>query len=564
MKDLSILVGGKAGDGIRQAGILMAKLLNELGYWIFLYDDYPSLISGGHNFSIIRANQEKILAHNDKVDFIIAFNEDAIKNHQARITKNTVIFYDSEVIKKTKGYGIPVTKIVKENGLPTIVRNTVNLGIFAGALNIDFKIVEKVIRESLNKKIEENIKVAKIGYDEAKKLKLKNKIEKIKNQPKKLLTGNDTTAIGAVKGGMKLFVAYPMTPASNILHYLANHEKDLNIQTAHVESELAAILMAEGAAYAGIRSMTATSGGGFALMVESISLAGQAEIPTVCVLSQRPGPATGVPTYTAQGDLFFAMYSGHGEFLRIVLAPGDADEAFYLAADSMNLAWKYQTPVILLLDKHISESTYSINYDERKVKAIKEKLWNGQGNYKRYLQSKDGISPLAYPGNKKAIVKGVSYEHDEFGISTEDGKLITAMIDKRLRKRNTLITEMSRPKSGSLERGKRRTVNVYGKKNSKTVLITWGSTKGAVVEVAEKLGLKVIQPLYLEPLPDWQIKKELAGAKMVIDVEVNATAQLATLLKQYGVEVDKKVLKYDGRPFAVDELEEKIKKIIKK
>lgn len=554
MKDLSILVGGKAGDGIRQAGILMAKLLNELGYWIFLYDDYPSLISGGHNFSIIRANQEKILAHKDKVDFIIAFNEDAIKNHQSRITKNTVIFYDSEIIKSKKGYGIPVTKIVKDNGLPMIVRNTVNLGIFAGALNIDFKTVEKVIRGSMTKKVEENVKMAKIGYDEAKKLKLKTKLEKAKNKSKNLLTGNDTTAIGAAKGGMKLYIAYPMTPASNILHYLANHEKELNIQTAHVESELAAILMAEGAAYTGVRSMTGTSGGGYALMVESISLAGQAEIPVVCALSQRPGPATGVPTYTTQGDLFFAMYAGHGEFLRIISAPGDADEAFYLAAEAMNLAWKYQTPVTILLDKHVSESTYSINYDEKKVKVEKEKLWNGQGNYKRYLQSKDGISPLAYPGNKKTIVKAVSYEHDEFGVSTEEGKLISAMIDKRLRKRNVLIAEMK----------KKETVKIYGKKTSKTVLITWGSTKGAVVEVAEKLGLKVIQPLYLEPLPDWQIKKELAGAKMVIDVEVNATAQLATLLKQYGIKVDKKVLKYDGRPFAADELEEKIKKIIKK
>lgn len=555
MKEISILVGGKAGDGIRQAGILVAKLLNELGYWIFLYDDYPSLISGGHNFSIIRASQEKILAHNDKVDFIIAFNEDTIKNHQTRITKNTVIFYDSEVVKsKTKGYGIPVTKIVKDNALPMIVRNTVNLGIFAGALNIDFKIVEKVIRESLGKKVEENIKVAKIGYDQAKKLKLKFKISKVNNKPKKLLTGNDTTALGAVKGGMKLFIAYPMTPASNILHYLAAHEKELNIKTSQVENEIAVALMIEGAAYAGVRTMTGTSGGGFALMVEAVSLAGQAEIPVVFALSQRPGPATGVPTYTTQGDLFFAMYSGHGEFLRILLAPGDADEAFYLAAESMNLAWEYQTPVILLLDKHLSESTYSVNYDEKKVKIEKEKLWSGKGDYKRYAITKDGISPLAYPGNKNALVKATSYEHDEFGISTEDSKQITQMIDKRLRKKNTLIAEMR----------KKETVKVYGKKTSKIVLITWGSTKGAVVEVGEKLGLKVIQPLYLEPLPDWQIKKELAGAKMVVDIEVNATAQFATLLKQHGINVDKKVLKYDGRPFAADELEAKIKKIIKK
>lgn len=558
MKDISILVAGKAGDGIRQAGILIAKLLDQLGYWIFLYDDYPSLISGGHNFSIIRANQKKILAHQNEVDFVIAFNEDAIKNHRARITKNTVVFYDSEVVKKTKGYGIPVTKIVREAGLPMIVRNTVNLGIFAGALGLDFEIVEKVIRQSLNKKIDENIKVAKIGYQESKKLNLGIKIKKINNPAKKLLTGNDTTALGAVEAGMKLFIAYPMTPASNILHYLATNQKELGIKTAHVENEIAAGLMIQGAAYTGTRTMTSTSGGGFALMVEGVSLAGQTEIPSVFVLSQRPGPGTGVPTYTTQGDLFFALYSGHGEFLKILLAPGDADEAFYLAGKAMNLAWQYQTPVILLLDKHLSESTYSVDYDPKKVKIIKEKKWTGKGTYQRYQQTKDGVSPLAYPGNKNAIVKVASYEHDQTGISTEEPELIAAMIDKRLRKRNTLITEMK------LAKNKKRIVNVYGKKNSKTVLITWGSTKGAVVEVAEKLSLKVVQPLFLEPLPDWQIKKELVGAKMVIDIEVNATAQLATLLKQHGIKVNKKILKYDGRPFAVDELESLVKKIINK
>jgi 2-oxoglutarate ferredoxin oxidoreductase subunit alpha len=321
----------------------------------------------------------------------------------------------------------------------------------------------------------------------------------------------------------------------------------------HPETEIAVIGIAEGAVYAGLKSAVGTSGGGFALMVEHLSLAGQAEIPIVIVLAQRPGPATGVPTYTEQGDLFFSIFAGHGEFPRIVIAPGDIEEAFYLSADAMNLAWKFQVPVIILSDKHLSESTFSFTGDEEKIRTEESVLWKGKGNYKRYLYTEDGISPLAFPGDPEAIVKVNSYEHDEYGVTTEEPEIVAKGHEKRLRKMETIRENLK-----STE-----TVKVYGNRNSRNCIITWGSTKGAVIEVAEDLGLKVVQPLYMHPLPHKKIKEELKGCNKVVSVEVNSTAQFTTWLSYHGIKVNERILKYDGRPFTFSELKAKVKEAIK-
>ncbi len=548
MLEISTLVGGAAGDGIKQAGNAIARVFNRLGYNIFVYEDYPSLIRGGHNFAIIRACSEKILSHKEKIDILIALNQDTIEKHAWRLKENSIVIFDSNSVS-TEGIGIPMKEIAKEKNLPLIVRNTVALGALGGILGIDFEIIEDVIRSTIKKKLEENIEVAEKGYEIAEKGKLK--IEKIENEVKPLVTGNEAVGLGLVKGGMKLYIAYPMTPASSILHYLAAHEEEFKIATVHPETEIAVIGIAEGAAYAGIRSACGTSGGGFALMVEHLSLAGQAEIPVVIVLSQRPGPATGVPTYTEQGDLFFAMFAGHGEFPRAVIAPGDANEAFYFAAEAMNLAWKFQMPVILLIDKHLSESTFTSNFDETSVKLELPKWWNGNGEYKKYLFEEDGVSPMAFPGNPNAIVKSNSYEHDEYGITVEDQDLVAKGHEKRLRKMKSLEEYLKN----------KETVKVYGNEDSDIVLVTWGSSKGAVVEVGEKLGLKVVQPLYMRPLPVWELKKHLEGKK-VITVEVNSTGQFGKWLEYHGFKVHEKVLKYNARPFAADELEERIRKVI--
>lgn len=549
MKEISILVGGKAGDGIRQAGHIIARLLNRIGYWIFFYDDYPSLIRGGHNFSIIRASEKRIVAHKEAVDVILALNQDAVENHKHRLNTDGIILYDSKK-SDAQGIGVDFMDIVKKFDGKPIMRNTAAIGALTGALSIEWSVLEKVIMDTVGHEIDLNLKIAKHAYDWIENP--SKSVPKLDQKALPLVSGNEAIALGAVKAGLNMYIAYPMTPASAILHYLAAQENELGVVTVHPESEIGVALMALGAAYAGARAMVGTSGGGFALMTEALSLAGQGELPMVIVEAQRPGPSTGVPTYTMQGDLDFVVHAGHGDILRVVLAPGDAEEAFYTAGLAMNLAWKFQIPAFVLSDKHLSESIFSFEADLDKVKPEKPLLWNNQGEYKRYLDTKNGISPLAFPGNPSAIVKATSYEHDENGITTEEPEAISRMQRKRLRKRKTLEDELE----------KYETVNVYGNPDSKTVLLCWGSTKGACIEVAEALDLKVVQPLILEPLPVNGLKKALSGADKIIDVEVNATGQLAKLISGHGICIDDMILRFDARPFTVDVLLDNVKEVL--
>jgi 2-oxoglutarate ferredoxin oxidoreductase subunit alpha len=549
MNEISILVGGKAGDGIRQAGHTLARLLNRIGYRIFFYDDYPSLIRGGHNFSIIRASQKRIIAHKETVDLIVALNQDTVEKHKNRLNDNGMILFDTKKAD-AQGVGLDFMGIVKElKGVP-IMRNTAALGALAKVLGAEWSVLERVMMDTMEKQIDLNLKIAQYAYDQVEKAYLP--LPKLNQNPLPLLSGNEAIALGAVKAGLNMYIAYPMTPASAILHYLAAHEDDLGVVTLHPESEIGVALIALGAAYAGAKAMVGTSGGGFALMTEALSLAGQGELPIVFVVSQRPGPSTGVPTYTMQGDLPFVIHSGHGEFVKVVLAPGDAEEAFYLTGLAVNLAWQLQVPSFVLSDKHLSESIFSFDADLDKVKPAEPLLWDGQGEYKRYLDSENGISPLAFPGNPSAIVKATSYEHDEYGITTEEPEQIARMQKKRLRKRKTLMDELS----------KHEQVKVYGNMESKTAIICWGSTKGACIEVAEELGLKVVQPLVLEPLPIESFKEALEGVDKIIAVEVNATGQLATLLSGHGICIDDMVLRFDARPFTVDVLLDKVKEVL--
>jgi 2-oxoglutarate ferredoxin oxidoreductase subunit alpha len=549
LKEISILIGGKAGDGIRQAGHTISRLLNRIGYRIFFYDDYPSLIRGGHNFSIIRASEKRIVAHNEKVHIIVALNQDAVKKHEHRLNQGGMILYDSDNVE-SEGVGIHLNEIVKElEGIP-IMRNTAAIGALAKVLDIEWPVVEKVMQDTVEKEIELNLKIARLAYDKVEKSYLP--IQKLNQEMLPLVSGNEAIALGAVQAGLNMYIAYPMTPASAILHYLAAHEDDLGVVTVHPESEIAVALMALGAAYAGARAMVGTSGGGFALMTEALSLAGQGEFPVVFVESQRPGPSTGVPTYTMQGDLSFVIHSGHGEFSKVVLAPGDAEEAFYLTGLAMNLAWKFHIPTFVLSDKHLSESIYSFEADLDKVKPENPLIWDGQGEYKRYLDTKNGISPLAFPGNPAAVIKATSYEHDEYGITTEEPEQIVKMQQKRLRKGRALTDELE----------KNEQVKVYGNEESKTILLCWGSTKGACVEVAEELGLKVVQPLVLEPLPVETLRNVLSGADKIVGIEVNATGQLAKLLSGHGFCIDDMILRFDGRPFTVDGLLGKVKEVL--
>ncbi|PIU42648.1 MAG: pyruvate ferredoxin oxidoreductase [Parcubacteria group bacterium CG_4_9_14_0_2_um_filter_35_11] len=548
-KDYSILIGGAAGEGSRVAGLLGAKLLNKLGYRIFIYDDYQSLIRGGHNFSKIRASEKKILSQRRGIDFLLALNKDTIERHKDNLGKKGIIIYNSDKMKD-RGIGIPIEKITKEEGGIPIMKNVALLGGFAKVIGMDWKIAEEVFKKELTKKTDLNLKIAKRAYRETKNL---IKIEKLDQEPLSLLTGNEAISLGAVKAGLNLYLAYPMTPASSILHYLAAHQEEFNIAVSHPENEIAVINMALGAAYAGARTMVGTSGGGFALMTEALSMAAQSETPILIVESQRTAPSSGVPTYTGQGDLFFVMGAGHGDFLRFVIAPGDAEEAFYLTGEALNLAWKYQTPAILLVDKEVSENTFSVDKDiEKKVRPENFLARNKKGNYKRYKDTKEGISPLAFPGQKNIISKATSYEHDEFGISTEEEKDIEKMQNKRLRKFKKMAQEVE----------KLEAVKTYGKKNSQKAIVVWGSTKGPALEAAEKLGIKMIQPIFFQPFPEKQMRKALKGVKKLISIEGNSLGQMEQVLRCYGIKPDNRILKYTGRPFLPEEIEERVKKII--
>jgi len=547
-KEFSIIVGGAAGQGSRKAGLIIAKIFNDLGYNIFIHEDYQSLIKGGHNFSQIRASEKEILSHVGKADFLLALDERTMKEHEKDLAENGTIVFNQDKVKSENGIGIVADTITKElEGLP-IMSNTALLGGFAKVVGIDWESLEEVLRKEIGKGIEKNLEIAKKAYDSVSEV---LKVDKLKNNPKPLLTGNEALSLGAVKAGLEVYFAYPMTPATGILHYLAEHEKDLNVVVSQLENEIAVAVAAAGSAYSGKRTMAGSSGGGFALMTETISLAAMAEIPLVFVNSQRSGPATGVPTYTGQTDLLFTLASGHGDFLRFVIAPGDVNETCYWSGELMNLAWKYQTPSILLIDKELSESTFS--FDENVLDNIQKKeglLWDGKGEYKRYLNTPDGISPMAFPG-QNAIIKATSYEHDEYGLSVEDKENIVMMQEKRMRKFKEMEKEVELLEA----------VKVYGNIDSKTAVVCWGSTKGAVKEAAEELGLKVIQPIILQPFPIKQFKDALKGVEKLVLIELGALGQMEQVLNSQGIKVDAKVLKYDMRPFTPEELVAKLKNI---
>ncbi|MDP3732327.1 MAG: 2-oxoacid:acceptor oxidoreductase subunit alpha [Candidatus Omnitrophota bacterium] len=551
MDDFSILIGGKAGFGIDKAGLIIARIFNQLGYRIYVYREYPSLIRGGHTFSIIRASKDKIATHQNKVDFLLALNQDTLNLHKNRLRKECFFIYDCEQVKinvdSTCGVALAIGKILKEENAPEVMRNTCIIGALCKATGIGVKILEDVLKKEISKEIDLNLKVARRGFDEAKEL---IRLEPLNQKGLPLLSGNQAMGLGLIKGGLKTYIAYPMTPSSPILHFLADMARDFNLKVIHPESEIGVILMALGFSYMGEKVAIGTSGGGFCLMTEGLSFAGMSELPVVIVLGQRPGPSTGLPTYSAQTDLHFALNAGQGEFPRFIVAPGDPEEAYFWSALAMNIAWKYQIPAIILSDKNLGEGLF--NFDIDIIPQIEEErpvLWDKKSPYKRYLNTENGVSPLAFVPDKDAIVKVNSYEHDEFGITSEEIAVTNLMQDKRLRKEKYLLKELESC----------QTVKVYGNKDSQVTLLCWGSNKGVCVEVAQNLGLKVIQPLVLSPFPVKEFQKALTGVKKIINVENNATGQLIKLIKGFGFNVDENILKYDGRPFSLDELEEAVR-----
>ncbi len=405
---------------------------------------------------------------------------------------------------------------------------------------------------TIPKQIEINLRVAKRGYESAEPF---INIEKIQNPPFPLLTGNEAIGLGLIAGGLDAYAGYPMTPSSGLLHFLAGVAPEFGLKVIHAENEIAVVLMALGFAYAGKKAAVGTSGGGFCLMNEGLSLSGMAELPIVIILGQRTGPSTGLPTYTGQTELFYAIHSGHGEFSRFVVAPGNSEQAYCWSAMSLGIAWKYQIPAIILSDKTLAESLFSFDFSKVQKLILPEMtIWNKEGGYKRYSYSENGISPLLFVPQKDAVIKVNSYEHDEYGITTEDPEITRKMQEKRVVKEKFLLEEIEE---------KYECVFTGGSKESEIALLCWGSNMPVCSEIAERLNIKVIQPVVLHPFPLHQFQKALKGIKQIIVVENNLTGQLAQLIQNHGFSINQKILKYDGRPFSVNELEEKIKRILK-
>ena len=561
MDNFSTLIGGIAGDGINEAGLTVARLFSRLGYHIYMYYDYPSLIRGGHNFSIVRASRQKIAAHMDQIDVLIALNQETVEKHKSRLKDSSFVIYDADKVKLDdtmhRSFGLTITQILKEATAPAVMKNSCIIGGYCKVVGIDWPILEDVLKKHIPKMQELNMLVARQGYDQAVQFcridrSEDSHLEKQTQVP--IITGNQAVSLGLIKAGLGAYVAYPMTPSSSVLDFMARYAQDFGLKVIHPESEIAVMLMAQGFAYAGVKAAVGTSGGGFCLMTEGLSLAGMAEMPVVVVMAQRTGPSTGLPTYTAQSDLNFVLNAGQGEFPRFIVAPGDAEEAYYWAGVALNLAWKFQVPAFILTDKIVSESQYSFDIDnagdltsERKEQAPQAPLlWDGQGEYKRYRYTDTGVSPLAFPPQKGQVIKTDSYTHDESGITSEDPQITRDTCDKRQRKGQFLAADLERYE----------TVKVLGNEKSKTALLCWGSNKGVCMEAALKLGLRVIFVLVLAPFPERKLKIALQGVERLLAVECNSTGQLARLAGFYGIKIQDqdRILRYDGRPFSVEDL----------
>ena len=549
-RDISVLIGGHAGDGISSAGQTLAHLLGQHGYYVHMYFDYPSMIKGGHNFAIVRASGKKIGAVRQTVDYILALNQDTVDRHRKRLPSGGVVVADTGTVKEKVGIGLPVKEILEAEVAPDVMKNSAFIGAFAKAAGINWDLTAAVLTKSMPKGTEQNLRVARRAYDASREA---QKIPAGSGKRLPVVTGNEAIGLGLVDAGIATYFAYPMSPTSNLLHFLAAEAPGLKIRVIQPESEIAVILMALGSAYAGTRAAVGTSGGGFCLMTEALSLAGIAELPVVIVLGQRTGPSTGLATYTAQADLHFALNAGQGEFPRFIAAPGDTDEARKWSAIAMQLAWKYQVPSIILADRSLCEGVYSISPEQPDYPVIEEILAKPPAHpYLRYALTDTGISPLRFPPVRGEVIRVNSHVHDPDGITTEEPEVTRTMAEKRQKKFVGLQEEAEAMDP----------VETSGNQKSDVAILCWGSTKGVCNEVGGKLGLRVVRPIVLNPFPERAFAKAMKDITTFIAVEENETGQLCRLVSQFGYKPEKMVLKYSGRPFFVDELEEEVRRAV--
>jgi 2-oxoglutarate/2-oxoacid ferredoxin oxidoreductase subunit alpha len=555
--DLVIVLAGEAGQGIQSIESILSSLLKRSGYNLFSTSEFMSRVRGGANSTEIRVSSKPVAGFLERIDILIPLHSEAIPHLEKRITADTVVIGEKDKIKYENIIDVQFTKIATEIG-NAVFSNTVAAGFICGLLKIDVKECDDYIFEYFSKKNEDiknkNLEAMKKGYEAGRDLSEINITIKKFNDVKGhlLLSGADAVALGAVAGGCNYVCGYPMSPATNVLEKMASYSRKFDIIVEQVEDEVGVVNMALGAWYAGARALVTTSGGGFALMCEGISLCGMIESPLVLHLGQRPGPATGLPTRTEQGDLNLVLYAGHGHFPRIILAPGTLEEGFTLTQKAFNISDRYQVPVFILTDQYFIDSSYNTPVFNTENITIEKHIVKTEKDYRRFSPAENGISPRGIPGYGSGIVCVDSDEHDEGGYITEDHDVRVRMVDKRLKKFESIKSESIPPK-------------LVGADDYSTLVVCWGSTFNIVVEAVEALKDKNIAVLHFSwiyPLPE-DTGEYLKKASSVIIVENNSSAALAQLIKvSTGYLIDKKILKYNGLQFSVEEVMKEIQKFM--
>ncbi len=567
-ENISIKIGGEAGQGIKISGFMLSKVFAKKGYFVTDSNEYPSLIQGGHNTYTINVSTSHVHSISKNLNVLTALDKKTIDQHREEVSYGGFVLYDDQDCtpeqakehRKDLNYiAVPLARIIKEIKAPLLMRNSVALGAILALIDVPFDMLGTVIKETFFKKGDEavnfNTRAADMGYKYIKE-KLNSSVpyslEIVKQKNKMLVTGNDAVFAGAVRSGCKFFASYPRTPASSILHSFASVGNDYNIVTKQAESELAVINMAIGASFAGARAMLATSSSGFSLMNEGLSAAAMTETPLVMAVSQKPGPASGMPTCTEQGDMLFAVNASHGEFLRVVVAPGDPRECFYLTGKAFNLADKYQIPVIILLDKYLSENHHA--YDKFDVSMIKvnrgrlfSKAYDVKKDYKRYKKNEDGISHRVISGLKGGEHIANTDEHDEYGFSCDNANNRKEMMDKRFNKVKALVRDITPPK-------------IYGPPEAEVTCWSWGSSKGPIMEAMKTLNreqkkVNLVHFNYLYPFLIDPVMKIIKKSNKNVIVENNKTCQLGKLMMMNtGLKFTSRILKYSGRQFLPEEI----------
>lgn len=577
--DLSIAIGGAAGQGIATPGDILARIFVRRGLHLNAYNAYQSIVRGGHIFLTLRTSDEPVLSFGDKIDVMMPLNQDTMNRHLRLMKPGSTVLYNADKIKPgDAAAGVQLCPFSVKELAPNIrgdlVQNTLALAAVLRLIGVEFKILEDILTLQFKRKgeavIRENVGVARAGYDYA-AAHFTPLPYSLPDTGRKLafFEGNQALAMGGAAAGVRFYCAYPMSPSSGVLHWMARHARQLGIMVRQVEDEIGVINMAIGAAHGGCRAMCATSGGGFALMTEGLGAAAMMEIPVVCINVQRAGPATGVPTKTEQGDLWQVMGAGQGDYPRIIVAPTNIPDCFKTVPKLFNLVDRFQCPGIIISDLLLSEGRSSVDPAELDFNVPIDRGaligLNGaspelNGGYKRYRITSDGVSPRALPGTQGFEHVVATDDHDEDGvlISDEftDPHKRRAMHEKRMRKMEAILPLLDPP-------------TIWGAEEAEVTLLGWGSTEGVVREAIQKLDTEEgivanqLQIKWLVPLHADAIAAALRRSKKIIIIENNYSGQFARYLRsETGIVADGHIRKYDGEPFMPHHVVDGVKEIL--